>query len=253
MTTDQHQAPPASATVIDNDYRESHVDRGPSYDATLATTPFDAYMAKWEAHWITQFVREEFPERIPRYLDFACGTGRITQTLAPLARETIGIDVSGSMLEIARGKCPHVRFIEKDLTREPLALGQFDLVTAFRFLGNAQHELREAAVHAVSELLRPGGFLVVNNHRNPASVASLLHRMTGGSHDMDLTYFKLRRLLIDHRFTIHRVRAIGLWLVRSRMQARVQSSDGGTMERTLNGALFAPFAPDMIVIARKRG
>ena len=254
MTTNRRDAPAADPVAcIDDDYRCSHVDRGPSYDSTLAASPFDAYMAKWEAHWLTQFGREQFPHGIPRYLDFACGTGRITRTVAPLAREAIGVDVSGSMLEIARAKCPQVRFIEAYVTRERVGLGHFDVVTAFRFLGNAQDELRNDAVRAVSELLRPGGFFIVNNHRNPASVASLLHRMTGGSHGMDLTYFKLRRLLLDHGFTIFRVRAIGLWLVRSSLQARVRPDSANTArERLLKAAAFAPFAPDMVVIARKR-
>ena len=254
MTTNRRDAPAADPVAcIDDDYRCSHVDRGPSYDSTLAASPFEAYMAKWEGHWLTRFAQEQFPHGIPRFLDFACGTGRITQTVAPLAREAIGVDVSHSMLEIARAKCPHVRFIEADVTREPVALGHFDVVTAFRFLGNAQDELRNDAVRTISELLRPGGFFIVNNHRNPASIATLLHRMTGGAHGMDLTYFKLRRLLLDHGFTIFRVRAIGSWLVRFSMQARVQPTrSNAARERLLTAAAFAPFAPDMVVIARKR-
>jgi SAM-dependent methyltransferase len=251
MTANRHDAA-ADQAGVEDDYRHSHADRGPSYDATLAANGFDAYMAKWEAHWLVQFARTQFPDGIPRYLDFACGTGRITQTVAPLAHESVGVDVSASMLRIARSKCPQVRFVEADVTRERAGLGHFDVVTAFRFLGNAQDELRAGAVRAVYDLLQPGGYFIVNNHRNPGSVAALLHRMTGGSHEMDLTYSKLRRLLCDHGFTIVRVRAIGAWLVRSRMQARVQPGGGATMEAILNAAPFAPLAPDMLVIARKR-
>jgi SAM-dependent methyltransferase len=254
MTTNPRDVSAAvPAACGPEDYRDSHVDRGPNYDSTLAASPFDTYMAKWEAHWLTEFVRQAYPQRIPRYLDFACGTGRITQTVAPLARESIGIDISSSMLEIARSKCPQARFVEADLTRERLSLGRFDVVTAFRFLGNAQDELRKDAVRAVAELLQPGGHFIVNNHRNPASVASLLHRATGGSHGMDLTYFRLRRLLLDHGFTLLRVRAIGMWLFRSSLQSRAQSTRwGNASESLLNARLFAPLAPDMVLIARKR-
>lgn len=254
MTTNQRDTSAAvPAACVPDDYRDSHVHRGPSYDSTLAASPFDAYMAKWEAHWLTEFVRQAYPQGIPRYLDFACGTGRITQTVAPLARESIGVDISSSMLEFARSKCPHARFIEADLTRQKLSLGSFDVVTAFRFLGNAQDELRRDAVRAIAQLLRPGGHFIVNNHRNPSSVASLLHRVTGGSHGMDLTYFRLRRLLLDHGFTLLRVRAIGMWLFRSSMQARARSTPlGDAGERLLKARLFAPLAPDMVLIARKR-
>src|SRR6185295_8842136 len=136
-----------------------------------------------------------YPQGVPRYLDFACGTGRITEMMAPLAQESIGVDVSGTMLEVARVKCPHVRFMESDLTRDNLDIGLFDMVTAFRFFGNAQDELRSAALKAVVALLRPGGHLVINSHRNPLSLAAVLNRATGGSDDMDLHYFKLKRLL----------------------------------------------------------
>lgn len=235
------------------DYRQSHLERGPTYDSTLGASAFDAYMARWEAHWLVRFARELYPEGIPRYLDFACGTGRITQVLAPLARESVGVDVSGSMLDVARAKCPGTRFVEADLTHERLDEGPFDVVTAFRFLGNAQDPLRGEALRAIAGLLRPGGHLIVNNHRNPMSVAALLHRMTGGSDGMDLTYFKLRRLLHGNGFELSRVRAIGTWMIRSSMQARANPDGAGAAgERLFGASVFAPLAPDMILVVRKR-
>ena len=88
------------------DYRDSHASRGDSYDARLAGQPFDAYMARWEAWWLPRLVARLHPDGVPRYLDFACGTGRITGIVAPLARESVGVDVSESMLSRARAKIP---------------------------------------------------------------------------------------------------------------------------------------------------
>src|SRR4051794_14793106 len=98
------------------DYRRSHLERGRSYDQTLAQSPFDHYMDEVERLRLQEIVRRLFPADIPRYLDFACGTGRITQLVAPMAREAIGVDVSPSMLEAARSKCSQAKFLLADLT-----------------------------------------------------------------------------------------------------------------------------------------
>jgi SAM-dependent methyltransferase len=234
------------------DYRGCHVAKGQVYDSSLAASPFDAYMAKWEARLLTQSVRRLYPNGIPRYLDFACGTGRITQTVAPLARESVGVDISSSMLEMARAKCPETKFVQADLTQEKLDVGTFDLITSFRFFGNAQDELRVAALRAIVDMLRPNGHLVINNHRNPMSIAALLHSATGGSFGMDLHYFKLKRLLVEHGLKLVEVRPIGFWLFRSRMQASEDLANARSrMERMFGWRMFAPFAPDAFLVAQK--
>jgi SAM-dependent methyltransferase len=233
------------------DYRLSHLEKGADYDARLAADAFDSYMAKWEAYWLQATIRALFPGGVPRYLDFACGTGRVTDIVAPFARESIGVDVSTTMLEVARAKCPRVQFVEIDVTREKLEFGSFDLVTAFRFFGNAQDELRDAALRAVVESLRPGGHLIINSHRNPFSLAAVLNRATGGSDDMDLHYFKLKRLVASHGIEIVRVRAIGFWLFRSRMFARAGSRRADVLEQLFKWPVFAPFSPDAFLVGRK--
>jgi SAM-dependent methyltransferase len=241
-----------SPAVLRDDYRASHLERGGAYDATLRANPFDAYMAKWEAYWLLKFLRRVYPDRIPHYLDFACGTGRITELVAPLARESIGVDVSASMLETARAKCEETRFIEADLTRAEVTLGQFDVVTSFRFLGNAQDQLRRDALSVMARLLRPGGHLIINNHRNPKSISALLHRATGGVHGMDLTYGSLRRLLCERGLRVVEARPIGFWLLRSRMQLKDEIRESGErLERAFASRLLVPFAPDMFIVARK--
>src|SRR5438874_9368849 len=122
-----------SAPVETEDYRDSHRTRGGDYDRTIFSTPLDAYADKWEAHHLGRVLQKLYASRIPRYLDFACGTGRITQRVEPLAVESIGVDVSESMLAAARLKCQKTRFVCVDLTREEPDLGTFDLVTSFRF------------------------------------------------------------------------------------------------------------------------
>ena len=64
------------------DYRDSHLAKGDTYDASIAAQPFDAYMAQHEEAWLRDVIPRLMP-RGGRYLDFACGTGRITAIVAP--------------------------------------------------------------------------------------------------------------------------------------------------------------------------
>lgn len=244
---------PAGEIDAADDYRQSHLQRGSTYDARLAMTPFDAYMAHVEREHLLRIVPALFPAAKPRYLDFACGTGRITQSLAPLAAETVGVDISPSMLEEARRKCPKVRFVEADLTRGAIDLGQFDLVTSFRFFGNAQDELRHSVLHVLHHLLRDGGYLVLNSHRNPHAISAALLRLAHIDQGLDLTYFKLRRLLREHGFAIARVYPIGAWMIRTKLkEADPASARARRLERIFGHAALAPIAPDAIVVARKQ-
>ena len=236
------------------DYRQSHVVKGEDYDASLAATPFDDYMATWEAYWLRHFISLHYPRGVGRYLDFACGTGRITRVVAPLARDSIGVDVSPSMLDVARAKCPRTNFVQADLTRDTRDIGQFDLITSFRFFGNAQDELRGAALDVIAALLRPGGHLLINNHRNPLCIAEVLYRGTGGKRQLDLSYFKLARMLEKRRLKIETARAIGFWMFRSRLLARASTSGTcNVLERAFKARIFAPFAPDAVIVATKAG
>ena len=236
-------------------YRHSHLDRGDAYDEALGSTPFDAYMTRWEARYATDIVRARFPNKVPRYLDFACGTGRITQVIAPLSIETVGIDVSPTMLQVARTKLPDAEFIQADLTTESVDLGLFDLVTAFRFLGNAEQPLRIAVLASLNRLLRAGGLLLINNHRNPHSLASMLDTATGGARQTDLTHGKLRKLLAAEGFEIVESRPIGAWLFRSKLMNSATRGAGreNSLEKIFHSGVWAPVAPDAVILARQSG
>ena len=236
-----------------SDYRSSHLQRGDSYDAFIAGTPFDAYMAHWESEHLRRLVGGLFPQGVGRYLDFACGTGRITAELAPLSRYTLGVDISPGMLESARKRLPETSFLACDLTQDDPDVGAFDLVTAFRFFGNAEDELREAALRAIVKRMAPGACLILNNHRNPGALYALLDRLTGGNaNGMDLTLGKLRGLLRRHGLHIRKVVPIGAWMYRSRLLhgSRPDDALAKRREARFSQPALAPVAPDMIVVAQ---
>lgn len=237
------------------DYRASHLEKGAQYDANLAIDPFDAYMAAWERHHLPRMVREAFPSGLNRYLDFACGTGRITEQVAPLAKHSSAVDISPTMIEQARRKCPNTRFQLADLTQEDPDLGQFDLITSFRFFGNAQDELREGVMSALMKRLVSGGHLIINSHRNPRALYALFDRLTGGtSGNMDLHLPKLRALLNRHGLSIVAMQPVGAWMFRTSLMVSTPADADRAIrnEARFASPLWAPVAPDVIVVARKR-
>ena len=239
----------------EQDYRAVHLEKGARYDANLAESPFDAYMAAWERKHLPTLIRRFYPQGPQRYLDFACGTGRITEQVAALSNASAAVDISPTMIEEARKKCPNTQFHLADLTQDDPDLGQFDLITSFRFFGNAQDELRDSALKAITKRLASGGHLVINSHRNPRALYAMFHRLTGGeAGEMDLHLPKLRALLDRHGLTIVALQPIAAWMYRMRLMAHARADDPRALknEARFGSEMFAPIAPNVIVVARKR-
>lgn len=237
------------------DYRASHLAKGGQYDANLAESPFDAYMSAWERQHLPAIVHRFYPDGPDRYLDFACGTGRIAAQIAPLSKHSTAVDISPTMVAEARKKCPDTRFFVGDLTEQDPDLGQFDLATSFRFFGNAQDELREGALAAIAKRIVSGGHLVINSHRNPRALYALLDRLKGGkAGEMDLHLPKLRALLARHQLHIVAMQPIGAWMFRHSMMvtAGADPARAARHEARFGSPVWAPIAPDTIIVACKR-
>lgn len=121
-----------------------------------------------------------------KYLDFACGTGRVIDVSGSIFPHTTAIDISPQMIKFASSRHENVSFIVADVTAEPsLILERFDCVTIFRFLLNAESSLRRQALSWLSKHVEPGGYLVGNVHLHSLIVAGMLamtsHRFFGRS------------------------------------------------------------------------
>jgi SAM-dependent methyltransferase len=104
-------------------------------------------------------VTRELP--IGRALDAACGTGRHAARLAAAGHETVGIDATPAMLDIARTRVPGAEFRLGDLTTLPVEDAGFD----FAICALALAHLRDPAP-AIAELaraVRPGGRIVLTD------------------------------------------------------------------------------------------
>ncbi len=237
------------------DYRTSHLQKGKDYDAALSKGNFDTYMTQREQKILSSVMTGVFPEKIPRYLDFACGTGRITSLVENFAVVSYGVDLSEQMMEQARQKCKRTDFILKDITKNNLEIEPVNLITAFRFFGNAQDELRRVVFQSLSKLLVNGGFLILNNHRNPYSLLKMLEKLTGGKDPVDLSYYKLKKYLADAGFKIARVYGIGFWMIHHRLNTSrlINSQLVKIIEPISLIPGLSPFCPDSVIVAQKIG
>ena len=153
-------------------YTESHKypSKGAEYETYYQNKVWQKFLWSREQEILLGIMDKYFAGRDVHLLDFACGTGRITQFLENHVKTSTGVDVSSSMLAVARQKLKRTEIIETDITTENvLKPRKFDLIIAFRFFLNAEPELRSAAIKAIAELLDEDGYLVFNNHQNSGS------------------------------------------------------------------------------------
>lgn len=153
-------------------YRESHkyAAKGAEYERHCETQAWERFLWSRERKILLGILQKYFAGRDVHLLDFACGTGRITSLLENRVKTSTGVDVSGSMLAIAREKLKRTEIIEADITTENiLKPRKFNLITVFRFFLNAEPELRSAAIGRLVELLAEDGRLVFNNHHSLGS------------------------------------------------------------------------------------
>jgi SAM-dependent methyltransferase len=234
-------------------YRISHLAKGADYDVALARDPLDGYLARRERELVLTLLARLYPGGVRRSLDFACGTGRISQLLDGIAAQPYAADVSETMVAEATRKCPRTTFFIQDITEAPLPIEPVELVTAFRFFGNAEDELRMNALRAIWRCLAPGGYLVLNNHRNPWSVPALLLRAAGERATLDLHYWKLKHLLGRAGFRVRRTYGIGGWIYRAKLLRPdvLDSRWADAFEQVSRRKLAGPWCPDAIVVAER--
>ena len=109
--------------------------------------------------------------RRSRYMDFACGTGRVIGFIGDQFESAQGVDISESMLEYAKTKSTKAEFICADITEDDSLIGDdYDLITAFRFFLNAQPSLRAKVIEILADKLSAEGILVFNIHNSKPSL-----------------------------------------------------------------------------------
>ena len=94
--------------------------------------------------------------------DLGCGTGQLSESLAPFVRQVVAVDASEAMLTAARARlddAPNVDVRQGELESLPVADGELDAALVFLVL----HYVAEPAeaIAEAARALRPGGRLLL--------------------------------------------------------------------------------------------
>ncbi|HWO25524.1 MAG TPA: class I SAM-dependent methyltransferase [Kofleriaceae bacterium] len=138
-------------------------------DSSLAARPFDALGLKYEQAFAHQPERREALEwlltQLPagaRVLDIGCGTGRPTaEVLTQAGHAVTGIDVSATMIDIARRQVPGARFEQIDVRDFASEDASWDAVCAFFSLLQMPRRDLDAMLRRIAGWLVPGGCFVL--------------------------------------------------------------------------------------------
>lgn len=192
-----------------------------------------------------------------RYLDFACGTGRVISSVEGLVDSSVGVDISPHMIEPARGKVSRSELMVADILADPdVAVGPYDLVTAFRFFLNTEPAIRTAVLAQLRRrLAAPDSLLVFNIHGNSRSslgLTSVYRRLRGWGSAWLMSEADARRMVEAAGFEVESVRGFGLW------PKRLYVSPVGGLVRAVDRAVSAigilrPISHDLLFVCRRGG
>lgn len=197
--------------ISPSEYSHSHIDKGRDYQNTFEAWPGTALMWELEQRAIPALLDGLAPRTA---LDFATGTGRIARLLKktfPGCR-VVAADISEKMLAVAKAEGGDVEYLQLDLRKatEELHSSSFDLVTAFRFFPNADLPLRSETADQLSKLIKPGGFLLANNHRNFWSPTYVIQRLIPKRKPAGMLNSELIDLFTSRGFTVEAQVSLGL-------------------------------------------
>lgn len=207
---------------VDNgyDYQTWHLftGKGKSYEDSFVRLPYRKMVWNWEKEVLENIVDKfSLSTSETKYLDFACGTGRLLDHFQMFSFNSYGVDVSTSMLRIARQKNKDSNLVQGNLTEGTIFPDEyFNLITAFRFFLNAQNDLRERVLLALGRIIKNDGILILNIHMNKGclleKVIRLYQRMRG-FHDPyfnSISIHEMSNLLRKYHFEVKEIFHFGV-------------------------------------------
>lgn len=218
---------------------------------------YDVYMWQLQQPLLRE-VAESIARRFkrPRYLDFACGTGRVLVFIAPHVHSATAVDISGQMAAAAAAKVPTANCETADiLTDTDLQAKRFDLITAFRFFTNTEPEMRSAVMARLAAMLASSDArLVFNVHSHTPSAQTLnawYRRLHGWAPLSGMSTSEIMRLVDGAGLEVVTWRGYGLLpprLYHSRFAAAARRLDGAFARIPLTRYI----SRDAVFVCRKR-
>ncbi|MFG2959877.1 class I SAM-dependent methyltransferase [Streptomyces sp. NPDC048291] len=147
------------------------------YDA-IASDYADRFRSEFAKRPVERAMLDVFAELVgpgAEVADLGCGPGRVTGRLAALGLSVFGLDLSESMLAIARRENPGLRFLQGSMLDLEAADGALDGVLCWYSSIHTPDDRLPALFGEFRRVLRPGGRLllafqvgdVARRHENP--------------------------------------------------------------------------------------
>ncbi len=135
-----------------------------AYD--LAASRYDGW--KWQDFWRAHeapFVLDQIKGRVlasanDRLLDLGCGTGSYLVATRESVRDSVGVDLSGEMLSIARRRSPSSRFVQGSIETFHTA-EQFDVILATRVISHIEEW--KPVFASVRRMLKQNGLFILTS------------------------------------------------------------------------------------------
>lgn len=160
-------------------YSKSHdsLGYGEKYKATYEAGYYSLQWSFIEKPLLISILEKFKNEGSRSYLDFACGTGRIIGVGEKVFGNAVGVDISNEMAQHARTSCPTAEIYAPFDICENAVLGNFDVITSFRFFLNAELSLRKLVLSNLALMQKPGQHLIVNIHVNSNSILGFFYTL----------------------------------------------------------------------------
>jgi SAM-dependent methyltransferase len=134
-----------------------------TYETTAALAEYDK---PGELMPVEELLFAEFFNPGEPLLDIGCGAGRTTCQLVEKGFKVVGVDLSETLLDAARARCPRAEFHHADVRYMPFEDGAFSQAL-FSFNGMDQvHPIADylKALKEIGRTLKPGGILIYSGH-----------------------------------------------------------------------------------------
>ena len=139
-------------------------------------------------------------------LDVGCAAGRDSKILSNLGLRVTGVDLSKSLLKIARENCPKITFVHANFLNLPFAKESFDGIWANASLLHLEEFSQvEQAIREFNRVLRKGGILHVFVKQQPGEEKTSVVSDHISHHERFFRWFKVdevKNLLTGNDFSI---------------------------------------------------
>lgn len=138
-----------------------------------------------------------------KILDVATGTGTLANELAKLGHDVVGVDLSSSMVTVARdnyAKNANLHFQQVDATRLPFKSNEFDASAISFALHDMPHDIEIKVLAEMKRVTKADGHILVVDYSEPknhwgAKIVSPLVRATESIHWLPFVTRGLSNLL----------------------------------------------------------